>query len=79
MDLIEQLSVFDEVADNAFDDMLIEMQERKLDIIDTARDRLIEGYDEYIDEMWTWDDMRRDQEWMEEVADGLNYKVSESG
>ena len=77
MDLIEQLSVFDEVADNAFDDMLTEMQERKLDIIDTARDRLIEGYDEYIDEMWTWDDMRRDQEWMEEVADAVNYKVSE--
>ena len=77
MDLIEQLSVFDEVADERFDDMLIEMQERKLDIIDTARDRLIEGYDEYIDEMWTWDDMRRDMEWMEEVADAVNYKVSE--
>ena len=77
MDLAEQLEIFDEVADEAFDDMLLEMQERKLEIIELGRERLIDGFVEYEDEMWGWDDEERDLNWTEECADALNYKVSE--
>jgi len=77
LSLAEQIHIFDEYADDCFENMLLEMSERREEIIETARGRLIDGFSEYGDEMFTWDDARRDCEWLQEVADGVNYKVSE--
>ena len=79
LSLLEQVRIYEEVCDTAFDDMLIEMQERKLEIIDLGRERLIDGFEEYGDDMWEWDDRTRDAEWMQEAADAVVYKVSEHG
>jgi len=75
--LVEQYEIFTEVAEDAFDDMLLELQERKWEIINLAEERL--GSEEYGDEMWDWDDERRDAEWTDSIADAVNYKVGGRG
>ncbi len=79
MTLRAQTNVFNNRAEEEFDLMLEDMRVRKAEIIETAFDRFLDGFYEYGDRMWRWDDDKRDKEMMEEWADGLNYRISRNG
>ena len=79
MDLNEQLLVFDRECDYAIEVLWMEIEDNMDEIIAMARERLIDGFEEYGDAMWKWDDSVRSQAWKEEAADALNYIVGGLG
>ena len=75
INLNEQMLAFEANCDEAFDNLIEWMCEKKDDIIEAARERMVEGFDLYGDEMWTWTPEQRDSAKVEELADAVNYSI----
>jgi hypothetical protein len=73
--LAEQLRRFDACADEAFEEVMGHMRVRKDHIIAMARERLIDGFREFGDEMWHWLESDSVHEGEQEGADHVNYYV----
>ena len=77
--LDEQMEAFEAYADDAFDELIEWMCANKKEIIDMARERMVDGFEEYGDTMWQWDEAKREREKMEEIADAVNYSIPDCG
>ena len=76
MPLDDQLELFDRVASDAFDEMLLNAIDTKHIILAHARVRLITGFPEFGDRMFLISPEERLVEVREELADAVVYTVS---
>lgn len=73
---MEQLAVWDRYAARAFEQALESMAVEVGRVMELARVRLIDGYAEYGDAMFTAPPEQLRQDTLEEFADAVNYWVA---